>query len=116
MSELEDHESAKLAIEGMRVLADSLCGQADKFAEDDGEGKPMIDYVERLGGPNGPKAAAIMRAMVEAANNHESQGDMPERMYDFLKANYARMKAEGGPGPRMEDAAELYNRTVKVEG
>lgn len=116
MSEFEELEAAKLAIEGMRVLADSLCGQADKFAEDDGEGKPMIDYVEKLGGPNGPKAAAIMRAMVQAANNHESQGDMPERMYAFLKANYARMKAEGGPGPRMEDAAELYNRTVKVEG
>ena len=54
MSEFEDLEAAKLAIEGMRVLADSLCGQADKFAEDDGEGKPMIDYVGRLGGPNGP--------------------------------------------------------------
>lgn len=116
MSEFEDLEAAKLAIEGMRVLADSLCGQADKFAEDDGEGKPMIDYVEKLGGPNGPKAAAIMRAMVQAANSHESADDMPERMYAFLKENHARMVAAGGPTQRMKDALALYNRTVKVEG
>ncbi|MDR5654492.1 hypothetical protein [Ruixingdingia sedimenti] len=99
-----------------RDLADMICAQSRQLGEDDGQGRLFTSYVEELGGPNGPKAAAIMRAMVQAANNHESQGDMPERMYDFLKANYDRMKAEGGPGPRMEDAVELYNRTVKVEG
>ena len=36
-----------------------------------------------------------MRAMVQAANTHESQGDIPEWMYNFLKANFDSMK-EGG--------------------
>lgn len=57
-----------------RSVADMICAQSRQLGDDDGEGRPFISYVEELGGPNGRKAAAIMRAMVQAERDFKMEG------------------------------------------